>query len=185
MINAILIILCLAGGTDIKENVFLRDQRQSRINEINSDPVLKENVLKLLHLEINGVRGKTGVMEALINRAVMTQGTIKQELFSGFYGPIKRGRLKKKLNHDGRVSSQSAFNNVASGSNLIKSRTDQGMAGDPNSSGPGRIRVSGTTEIFNYWKGSRRGKDYSHETSRAWSNEQERRIVVAMNNSES
>lgn len=178
MIDVILVILLLCGF-DINGSEFLHRQRQSRIEEINNDPVLKENILKMLQLEVSNIIGKTGTMEALINRSVMTKGTIKQELFSGFYGPITRGGLKKKLNADDRQTSQSAFDNVASGSNVIKSRTDQGMAGDPNSDGPGRIRVSGTTEIFNHWRGQRFGKEYSHATSSAWTEEQERQIAVS------
>lgn len=189
MIDVILIVLLLGYGLDsiviteamlnINGSEFLQKQRQSRIDEINNDPVLKENILKMLQLEVDNIIGKTGTMEALINRSVMTKGTIKQELFSGFYGPVNRGRLNKKLSDVARQTSQSAFDNVASGSNVIKSRTDQGMIGDPNSKGPGRVKVSGTTEIFNHWTGQRRGKDYSHAISSAWSKEQERQIAAS------
>jgi hypothetical protein len=42
-----------------------------------------------------------------------------------------------------------AFNAAAQGSNLISSRTDQGMVGDPNWQGPGKVR--NFKEIYNYW----------------------------------
>lgn len=146
-------------------NGSIKRMRESRINEINNDPQLKENVLKMLQLEEGSASGKTGAMEALLNRSIMTGNTIKQELFSGFYGPINRGQLANPLGTTARRSSEAAFDAAANGSNSIQGRTDQGMVGDPNANGPGRIKVPGTSGIFNYWKGSRNGQYFSHEDS--------------------
>ena len=166
----------VAPGTSgsLSGDSYLKNQRQSRINEINSDPQLKENVLKMLQLEEGSVSGKTGAMEALLNRSVMTGNTIREELFSGFYGPINRGMLRNALPERARRSSEEAFNNAASGSNIIQGRTDQGMVGDPNANGPGRIRVPGTSGIFNFWKGKRRGQYFSHEDSARFAEETNR-----------
>lgn len=153
---------------------FLQKQRETHIAEINNDPQLKENVLKMLNLEETGIIGKIATMEALLNRAIMTGIKIRDELFSGFYGPVNRGRLSRPLPDAARASSQSALDEAAAGSNLIQSRTDQGRAGDPNAAGPGQVRLAGISEIFNHWQGRRGGKDYSHSDSRAWSEEQER-----------
>lgn len=160
----------------LKGSDFLAKQRASRIAEINSDPELKENVLKMLQLEEGSTTGKTGAMEALLNRSIMTGNSVKSELFSGFYGPINRGGLRKPLPGAARKTSESAFDNAAGGSNIIDGRTDQGMAGDPNANGPGRIKVPGTSGIFNFWKGKRGGKYFSHEDSARFAAEQRRQI---------
>lgn len=163
-----------AGGTSLdglKGSEYLRKQRESRIQEIESDPQLKENVLKMLQLEEGSVTGKTAAMEALLNRSVMTGNTIREELFSGFYGPINRGGLRAALTGRARDSSEKAYALGRDGSNLILGRTDQGMVGDPNANGPGRIKVPGTSGIFNYWKGSRRGRYFSHEDSAKFSDD--------------
>jgi hypothetical protein len=130
----------------------------------------------MLQLEEGSTTGKTGAMEALLNRSVMTGNTIKQELFSGFYGPINRGGLRNPLGAKARSTSEAAFEAAAGGSNIIEGRTDQGMAGDPNASGPGRIRVPGTTGIFNYWKGKRGGQYFSHADSQRFAEEQQRQM---------
>src|SRR5262249_39821233 len=140
------------------------------------DPELKENILKMLKTEESNTSGRTGAMEALLNRSVMTGNSVKSELFSGFYGPVNRGALRNPISQSDREISERAFANAAGGSDIIQSRTDQGMVGDPNASGPGRIRVPGTSGIFNYWKGRRMGRYFSHEDSARFAEENERQI---------
>jgi hypothetical protein len=74
-----------------------------------------------------------------------------------------------------RATSETAFNAAANGSNLIEGRTDQGMVTDPNGRGPGRIRVPGTTGVFNFWQGKRGGRYFSHADSAAFAEEQNRK----------
>jgi hypothetical protein len=160
-----------------KGSEFLKNQRASRIAEINANPALKENVLKMLQLEEGSVSGKTGAMETMLNRLAMTGGTVEGELHSGFYGPINRGHLRDALGARARASSQAALDAAAGGSNISQGRTDQGMAGDPNASGPGRIKIPGTSGIFNYWKGSRGGRQFSHADSAAFAADQQRHVL--------
>ena len=87
--------------------------------------------------------------------------TIAKELNSGFYGPINRAH---KAGHElpttrgrSRAQSEAAVASAAGGSMVAQGRTDQGMRGDPNAGGPGRVAVPGTSGIFNFWKGSRPG----------------------------
>src|SRR4029077_16258788 len=77
-----------------------------------------------------------------------------------------------------RAQSQAALESAAGGSMIIEGRADQGMRGDPNAMGPGRVRVPGTSGIFNYWRGRRSGHDYTHAESAAFADEQ-RRIAAA------
>jgi hypothetical protein len=51
----------------------------------------------MLELEESSVSGKTGAMQAELNRSIMTGTSINSELFSGFYGPINRGGLRQPL----------------------------------------------------------------------------------------
>jgi hypothetical protein len=133
----------------------------------------------MLQLEEGSVSGKTGAMETMLNRSKMVGNDVKSELFSGFYGPINRGHLRDVLGPRARRTSEAAFDAAAGGSNLAHGRTDQGMAGDPNAAGPGRIRIPGTTGIFNFWKGSRGGRSFSHAASAAFAAEQERQVLAA------
>src|SRR6266704_1397069 len=170
----------LSGNADVADvanlagNEALEKQRASRIAELNNDPELKENVLKMLALEESKGVPRTAAMEALLNRSVMTKNSIKQELFSGFYGPINRGGLNRELGEGSRATSQAAMDAAGRGSNLIQGRTDQGAPGDPNARGPGLIKVPGTGGIYNYWQGKRGGHFYSHEESAAFAEQQNR-----------
>jgi hypothetical protein len=59
---------------------------------------------------------------------------------------------------------------------LIQGRTDQGMVGDPNWQGPGRVPVAGTNEIYNFWKGTRGGRYYSHADTQRFAEQQQQRM---------
>lgn len=150
------------GGTGSNA---LADARASRIAEINANPKLKSEVLKMLELEESKGNGRTAAMEVLLNRSMMVGNTIDQELHSGFYSTVNSGRSRGRQSASERAASEEAFNRAAGGSNVAVGRNDQGMRGDPNANGPGRIPVPGTTGIFNYWQGKRGGRFYSHEDS--------------------
>jgi hypothetical protein len=79
-------------------------------------------------------------VEALFNRSIMIGNSIKQELHSGFYGPVNRGQLPQLQTRSGREIKRASTLSLAA---AIKNRTDQGSGNDPNG-GPGRIMVPGT-----------------------------------------
>jgi hypothetical protein len=151
-------------------------QRKPLIDEINASPHLKEKVYSMLQSEESGVGPRTATMEALLNRTLMIQKknpswTIAKELASGFYGPINRGELTTTRGAS-RAQSEAAVASAAGGSMVAQGRTDQGMAGDPNAGGPGRVRVPGTGGIFNFWKGSRPGGSFSWADSQRFADEE-------------
>jgi uncharacterized protein (TIGR02594 family) len=164
-----------AGGS-----AFLQRQRASRMAEIRNDPATKKLTHQMLATETNRLDPKesAATLEALVNRSVMTGNTIKQELNSGFYGPIKHGVAQRRtLSGAERQRADRAINEVAAGSNLIRGRTDQGSGTDPNVRGPGRVPVEGTSEVFNYWKGRRGGRDFSHADSQKFSEDVARGVA--------
>ena len=167
----------VAKLADIKSNSAVADMRASRIAEINSDPQLKAHVLKMAELEESGPYGRTGAIESLINRSIMTGDSIRQELDLGFYST--RGRFGQPMGGSSQKMSQAALDVVAKGSNLIQGRTDQGMVGDPNWQGPGKVKVPGTSGIFNYWRGRRLGREFTHEDSRRFAENMNRRAAEA------
>ncbi len=153
-------------------NGYLADRRASRMEEINNNPALKRDLQKLLNLE-SGSQGKTGVtatFEAMMNRSILKGNTIEKELHSGFYGPVNRGMHRGALSESEAKLAQHALDQVAAGSNLIKSRTDQGSGNDPNVNGPGRVPVPGSSEVYNHWGGGK-----GHRFNARWSDEQERK----------
>jgi hypothetical protein len=111
--------------------------------------------------------GGAATLEALFNRTAEIRQKIpgyglKDELNSGFYNPIKHGVAQRTAISASEAAKQDkTISQVLGGSNIIQGRTDQGMAGDPNAEGPGRIRVPGSDERYNYWTGRRRGVDFS------------------------
>ena len=162
-------------------SAFLKAQRASRIAEIENNPEVKRLVMQMLATEtyLNGGKGTTATLEALLNRSIMVGNTIMQELNSGFYGPIKHGQAQRRnLGEQEQKYAQDAINNVAGGSNLIHGRTDQGSGNDPNVGGPGRVRVPGTNEVYNFWQGRRGRRDFSHDDSRRFAESQERQVAV-------
>jgi hypothetical protein len=129
---------------------------------------------------LNGGKGTTATMETLLNRSIMVGNTIWQELNSGFYGPINKGIAQRRgLNAKEQQFAQDAINNAAGGSDLTEGRTDQGSGNDPNVRGPGRVKVPGTNEVYNYWTGTRRGRSYSHADAARFAEEMERKANEA------
>ena len=159
-------------------NEAIAAQRKAMMDQINASPPLREKVLSMLQSEESGVGPRTATAEALFNRVAMIQKhdpswTIAKELASGFYGPINRGELTTTRGRS-RAQSEAALASAAGGSMIIHGRTDQGMVGDPNAGGPGRVRVPGTGGIFNFWKGKRSGHYFSPEESAGFAAEEER-----------
>jgi hypothetical protein len=169
----------VVGGVD--PNSYIAQQRASRIAEINNNPQTKQLLMQMLATE-SGARGLAPVatMEALINRSIMTGNTIGQELRSGFYGPINKGIAQRTgISAGDRAAYERVLNTVAAGSNLILGRTDQGSGNDPNVRGPGRVPVPGTREIYNFWKGRRGGRDFSHADAQRFAEDMNRRAREA------
>jgi hypothetical protein len=137
------------------------------MSELDEDPDTKRLAMQMLETEGGG----TATMEALVNRTAMIRQkvpdwTISKELTSGFYGPINKGKAQRTpISLDAAQRYQQIFDDVASGSNVIQGRTDQGWKGDPNASGPGRVEVPGNDDIYNYWTGKRGGHEFSHADS--------------------
>jgi hypothetical protein len=160
-------------------NEAIAAQRKPLLDEINANPQLKEKVYSMLQSEESGVGPRTATMEALLNRTLMIQKknpnwTIEKELNSGFYGPINRGQLTTTRGRS-RAQSEAAVASAAGGSMVAQGRTDQGMRGDPNAGGPGRVAVPGTSGIFNFWKGSRPGAgNFSWADSQRFAEEEAR-----------
>ena len=145
-------------------NAAIAEQRKPLMDEINASPALREKVYSMLQSEESGVGPRTATAEALFNRVAMIRKldptwTIAKELNSGFYGPINRAHQaghELPITHGrSRAQSEAALGSTAGGSMVAVGRTDQGMAGDPNAAGPGRVKVPGTHGIFNFWKGDR------------------------------
>jgi hypothetical protein len=113
--------------------------------------------------------GGRATVEALFNRTAMIRQkvpgySIKDELHSGFYGPINKGFAQRRaISTNEAARDDRILEQVAGGSNIIQGRTDQGTIGDPNAGGPGRISFPGMSrsEIYNFWHGRRRGIEFS------------------------
>jgi hypothetical protein len=139
--------------------------------EVNKDPATKQ----LLHQMMSTEGGGAATVEALFNRTAMIRQkvpgySIRDELHSGFYGPINKGIAQRRaIGAKEYAQQEKQIAQVAQGSDIIQGRTDQGTYGDPNASGPGRVTYPGMSrsEIYNFWKGSRRGRAFTYaDTSR-------------------
>jgi hypothetical protein len=124
--------------------------------------------------------GGTATMEALFNRTAMIRQKIpgyslRDELRSGFYGPINSGKAQRTAISEAMARRyQNQIDRALSGSNLIQGRTDQGTYGDPNANGPGRVSYPGMSrsEIYNFWRGHRGprrgGYDFNYRDTASW-----------------
>lgn len=155
-------------------NSALADQRSEIMASV--DPATKHLMHQMLATEGGGTR----TVEALLNRVAMIRKkipgySVKDELHSGFYGPINRGSAQR-TGISGKMAAgydRDINRAVHGGSNLIEGRTDQGTYGDPNANGPGRINVPGhNSEIYNFWKGSRHGHQFGYGDTSAWARHQ-------------
>lgn len=168
------------GDPSLTGNAYLKSQRASLMAEVNQDPATKH----LLHQMMATEGGGAPTVEALFNRTAMIRQRIpgygiKDELNSGFYGPIKHGVAQQRLiSAKEAARDQKILDEVGSGSDHIKSRTDQGMVGDPNWRGPGRVKIPGSNEIYNFWHGRRRGIDFGTGDSQRFADEQEGHVTA-------
>jgi hypothetical protein len=95
------------------------------------DPATRDLAAWMIGHEMGNREARTDVLEALVNRAVVTGKHPYQLLTSGFYGPINRfrrryGRLPKA--EDWALSDLDyAAEQVGAGRNVLGGRTDQGM----------------------------------------------------------
>lgn len=163
-----------AGGQNFES---IAAQRADMFREIDSDPATKQLTKQMMATEGGG--GKS--LEAMMNRIAMIRKkvpgwSVKQELMSGFYGPINRGQAQRTF-VGGKVGErlERYMNQVRQGSDEIEGRTDQGLLTDPNGRGPGRFWRPGMsrTEVYNFWKGSRRGRQFTHQDSANFAAEQQ------------
>jgi hypothetical protein len=106
---------------------------------------------------------------------------IGDELRSGFYGPINRGQTGGPLNENERAKYDKTLAEVVGGSDYIQGRTNQGMASDPGAGLPGRVRVPGSSEVYNYWEGRRKGVNFSVADSARFAREQLDKRMAAGN----
>jgi hypothetical protein len=158
----------------------LADQRRSLWKDVSGDPATKH----LLHQMMDTEGGGAATVEALFNRTAMIRKripgySIKDELHSGFYNPINKGIAQQRHISAGQEAEYNKIlGKVVGGSDIIKGRTDQGMVGDPNWQGPGVVKAPGSTDIYNYWKGERRGISFSHEDAARFAAAQEAMVAA-------
>jgi hypothetical protein len=152
----------------------LAAQRGPLMAEVNKDPATKHLLYRMIATE-GGGRGGQGAVEALFNRTAMIRQkipgySIADELHSGFYGPLNKGQGRGAVSQAEAARDDAVIGRVLEGSNIIQGRTDQGTFGDPNAAGPGRVSFPGMarSEIYNFWKGRRRGRDFSTADTAHW-----------------
>jgi hypothetical protein len=155
---------------------FLQQQRAGMMDELKNDPATMKLAKNMAHLE------SPHAFEALVNRTAMIQQKVpdwnlKKELNSGFYSTVKSGQAgRTNLSAKEDALQQSRIDAVGAGSNALQGRTDQGSGSDPNVNGPGRIKVPGDSEVYNFWQGKRRGQEFSHANSQRFAEEQQRQF---------
>jgi hypothetical protein len=152
--------------------------RQELMDEVNRDPATKQLMMQMMATEGGGA----ATVESLMNRTAMIRQKIpgygiKDELKSGFYGPINSGKAQRRNISPAEAGKfQQDIDKVVGGSNIIQGRTNQGMITDPGANAPGRVKVPGSSEVYNYWSGRRRGVDFSTDDSRRFAEQQSRTI---------
>lgn len=144
-------------------NAYIARSR-AKFAEQLKDPTLRLQVCGMLLTE--DAMMPLPVVESLFNRCDYADKTIHQMLFSGFYGPINRGKLPHaeeviRQSKQLREKMNAAIDEALAGSNVIQGYTDQGLPSDPNGKWPG-MRLHG--EVFNDWGGGPGG----HAGARAW-----------------
>ena len=150
--------------------------------EVNKDPRTKDLLYRMMRSEGGGAP----TVEALMNRTQMIRQKVPgygigDELRSGFYGPINRGQTGGPLSENERAKYDKTLSEVVGGSDYIQGRTNQGMASDPGAGLPGRVRVPGSSEVYNYWEGRRKGVNFSTADSARFAREQLDRRMAAGN----
>ena len=149
----------------------LTSLRQPLLDEVNRDPATKRLLYQMMATEGGGAP----TVEALFNRVAMVRQTvpgysIRDELRSGFYGPIRSGKAQATAVSAGeQIRYDSILHSVVfGGSNIIQGRTNQGniRLGDPGTRLPGRVYVPETpSEVYNFWEGRRGGVEFGTSSS--------------------
>jgi len=165
-------------GQGLSGNQFLAAQRSRFDDEMKNDPALKEQVAGMMLLE--GAKDPVPVVESLFNRMSMTGGALRKGLYSGFYGPINRGQLpgaiaRLRQNPKLRAKMYADIDAAIAGSNEIKGATDQGLPTDPNGRWMGGRIIRGGN-VFNDWGGGRWHGLTGHAASKAFREDQQRRV---------
>jgi hypothetical protein len=159
----------------------IAEQRKPLMEEIARNPEIKKLLMQMMATEGGGV----ATVEALFNRVAMIRQkignyTIGEELRSGFYGPINQGEAQlRAISAKAAEQYQRIIDHVAAGSNIIEGRVNQGMESDPGAGLPGRIRIPGSSEVYNFWQGSRGNRQFSIEDSMRFA-EQETKLANAL-----
>ncbi|MDN4982375.1 hypothetical protein QY049_03945 [Bradyrhizobium sp. WYCCWR 13022] len=168
-------------GAGLHGSDYLRARRKPFMDEINSNPGLKDEVRGMLLTE--GTPKHT--MESLLNRMDYERSmggnikSVRRMLHSGFYGPINHGKLAgaiARIRRDPKLKArldkamQDAF-----GSNDLEGATDQGMKTDPNGRWRGGYKDFGGGNIFNDWGGGPGG----HSVARRFREALEHGVAVA------
>ena len=160
-----------AGGNDAKSR--LAAMRGPLWDEVNKDPATKQ----LLHGMLAREGDPKATSEALFNRVAMIRKSIpdysiKEELHSGFYSTVKSG-LAGRTNVTGKELEQQdkALAEVMAGSNVTQGRDNQGLPTDSGGNNPGNVHQPGSRQVFNYWEGRRRGRNFGIGQSAAFASE--------------
>jgi hypothetical protein len=187
-----------SGSSAVGGSAYLAEQRKPIMDALNANPDLKKSYYKMLATEA-GKKERVPTTEAFFNRVQMihekTGVSYEQAIHDEFYGRTGKGGTRIKsfygpmrgdpgLQHRGLSANEvkvgdDTLTTVAGGSDQIKGRTDQGSGNDPNVAGPGRIPITGSHEVYNFWKGARfdaNGNwiDFSHKDTQAFSEKQQR-----------
>jgi hypothetical protein len=164
---------------------YLRQQRAPLTGELAANPQTKKELAALGTLEHES--DATAVVESLYNRTTALNEarakkgqpplTLSHMMKSGFYGPVNKGLLQKRvaeLERDPeRMKKMMGAIDAASTSNLLKGATDQGSGHDPNVYWPGGKTVR-FGETYNDWGGGA-----GHEGNRLFRERQQAAIAEA------
>jgi hypothetical protein len=148
-------------------------QRQAMMDQ--ADPATKHLMRQMMATEGGGAP----TLEALFNRTAEVRKkfpdySLKEELNSGFYNPIKKGIAQQRvIGAKEQAEQDKTISKVLGGSNIIQGRTNQGMKGDPDWDAPGNVPAPGSTDYYNYWVGRRRGRDFSRSEAARFAESQQ------------
>jgi hypothetical protein len=119
----------ISYNVDLYPNI--AQQRERYVNEIDYNPRLREFLAATVSLEAGDPDAVLGVVESLFNRTQMRNSSIAKQLTNGFYGPVNRGEVDRRIRNGVEPwmyeQLDNAMDAVRNGSDLIEGRTDQGM----------------------------------------------------------
>jgi hypothetical protein len=115
---------------------------RARVMKQLQEPGMRDLVAQVISHENEGEKGRADVLESLVNRAVVTGKSPRQLIYSGFYGPVNRGKITGGPAPAWALKDyDQAAAEVAAGRNVLGGRVDQGMRGEVAPGG--RIQVGG------------------------------------------